>query len=250
MFTHSTAVALAIDGDAFPASIEDLASVPMPGPTRTFVPVPHHRLAAVVKEKAAGMGFVLISEGYALAEKGQVMFGVLSINQEVVPGANLAIGMRSSYNKRFRASIGAGTRVAACSSLAFSAELQLERKHTTRIEADLPVLVTAALLGALKQVEPMRLAIAAMRSRSLTDEAACSAIIDATRKELVVSSLVRRVADLWYSTHPSIGSNLWGLERAFTRAGAERARVVGFGPMYRLAYGVRPFLLRRFGLNA
>jgi hypothetical protein len=136
------------------ATKADLASVPVPPATDSYVPVPYGRFVEEVELHVPRFGLTIAEERFALARHGQQMFGVLTCTNGHGNGEyGLAIALRNSYDRSLSAELTAGgTRVFCCDNLAFSGEIKISRKHTLHIFRDLPDLIYRMLA----QVSTMR----------------------------------------------------------------------------------------------
>jgi hypothetical protein len=111
-----------------------------PAGTRTWVPVPHHRVLEEVERAMAGGGLRVVNEAHALWGIGQRYFGLLEVCNGHPHGDNsLVIGVRNSHDQTFPASIALGSTVFVFDNLSFSGEVTIARRHTRFIERDLPV---------------------------------------------------------------------------------------------------------------
>jgi hypothetical protein len=78
------------------ATLSDLAAIPVPEPTRSYVPVPYVRLMEEIKLHLPRFGMTLTREEYALAREGRQMFAVLACrNGKPEVDYGLALGVRS-----------------------------------------------------------------------------------------------------------------------------------------------------------
>jgi hypothetical protein len=82
------------------ATLADLASVPVPESTDSYVPVPYPRLIEEVKLHIPRFGLKVEDERYALSREGKQCFGVLTCRNGHAADWGLAIGIRS-YAKSF-----------------------------------------------------------------------------------------------------------------------------------------------------
>jgi len=64
---------------------EQLALVTTPERTRTWVPLPHHRLLDTVRQTLAGAGLSVVSESHGLAKGGARYFGLLQVAPSARP---------------------------------------------------------------------------------------------------------------------------------------------------------------------
>lgn len=97
------------------ATKADLASVPVPEETDSYVPVPYGRFVEEVELHVPRFGLTIIDAKYALARDGMQMFGVLTCaNGHEHPDYALALGLRSSYDRSLSIGLVAGSRVFCC----------------------------------------------------------------------------------------------------------------------------------------
>jgi len=199
----------------------DLASVPVPESTNSYVPVPYGRLVEEVKLHIPRFGLKLRSERYALAREGDQMFGVLSCtNGHNAEDWCLAIGIRSSYDRSLAVGFVAGSHVFVCDNLAFHGESEFSRKHTLNVFRDLPDMV----YNLLSRVSAMQSAIAteieAMKARAVEDQLAHHVMMLSVREAVVPASRLPKVLELWEGPGNSIEGprNAWRLYNAFTGA--------------------------------
>lgn len=134
---------------ARPATFAELGAVETPAATLTWHPIPHQRLAALVKQGLEAHGLQVRNEQYGLyGTHGQRLFGTLELAPDKAIGERdytVAIGLRNSHDQTFPAGVAMGSRVFVCDNLAFSGEVQFGRKHTSQIMRDLPGLVSKAV---------------------------------------------------------------------------------------------------------
>ena len=107
----------------------EVISVPSVPFTRTFHPIHHKEVIAVMKESIRQAGLEIVSSQYTLARDGMQVFAVWDLsegNGEMC----WSIGIRNSMNKSLALGIVSGTRVFVCSNLAFSGGFIEFRKHT------------------------------------------------------------------------------------------------------------------------
>lgn len=114
----------------------------------------------------------------------------------------------------------AGAAVFVCDNLSFSGEVQLARKHTTRIERDLPLLTERAIGQLVERWHTQDTRIARYRDRVITDVAAHDLMIRAVDVGVVPVSTLPKVVSEWREpSHPEFQPrNTWSLFNAFTEA--------------------------------
>ena len=141
-----------------------------PARTRSWVPIPHHRLLDQVEKTLAGCGMRVVNQAHGLWGDGQRYFGLLEVfNGQVAEDYGSVVGLRNSHDKSFPAAIGLGSGVFVCDNLAFSADVRITRKHTRFIERDLPRVITTAVgrLTEMRKCQDER--IAAYKQTDLDD---------------------------------------------------------------------------------
>jgi hypothetical protein len=210
---------LVVHRGGWQASQADLASVPLPDPTDSYVPVPYGRFVEEVELHVPRFGLKVKGARFALAREGSQMFGVLSCtNGHGAADWGLAIGLRNSYDRSLSVGLVAGTHVFCCDNLAFSGEVSMQRKHTANVFRDLPDLIYRMLSG----VSTMRNRIAeetdAMKARELTAEAADHLLVESIRRNALPASQLPKVLEAW--EHPRYEDfaprTAWSLYNAFT----------------------------------
>jgi len=83
-------------------SREKIEQAPIPQRTKSWVPIPHHRLLNQVETTLEGQGFQLVSEAHALCgEHGKRYFGLLELqNGKTHDDYALIVGLRNSHDKK------------------------------------------------------------------------------------------------------------------------------------------------------
>ena len=109
-------------------------------------PIPHTMLLDLVETELKRLGMVVVNEVFGVAQEGKRMFGIFQIAQENQTSKDYSwvAGLRNSHDKTFRAGLCVGSGVFVCDNLSFSSDIEFERRHTTNILRDLPLLVTGA----------------------------------------------------------------------------------------------------------
>ena len=102
---------LALHRGGWEATSADLACIPVPEATESYVPVPYSRLVEELKLHIPRFGLTIEDERYALARDGNQMFGVLTCRNGRTADWGLAIGIRSSYNRSLAVELVAGSRL-------------------------------------------------------------------------------------------------------------------------------------------
>ena len=202
------------------ATKADLAAVPVPDPSDSYVPVPYGRFVEEVELHVPRFGLTITEEQFALARDGHQMFGVLTCtNGHGSEDFALAVGLRNSYDRTLSAQLLAGTRLFVCDNLAFSGEVKASRKHTIHVFRDLPDLIYRMLSQVQTMQERTVAEIAAMKARELEPRDADHLMVEAIRGNALPASLLPKVLERWEKpAQPELfgGRNAWLLFNAFT----------------------------------
>lgn len=225
-------MSLTIHRGGWDATLADLASVPLPDATDSYVPVPYGRLVEELKLHIPRFGLSVEDERYALAREGRQMFGVLTCRSGVASDWALAIGLRSSYDRSLAVDLVSGSRVFVCDNLAFHGESQVSRKHTANVFRDLPELVYRLLTQATKLRERTDGEIAAMKRHALDERTAHHLMLLAMRTGAIAASRLPLVLEAWlFPQHEEFQPRTaWSLFNAFTeiqKAAPPRAQMEG-----------------------
>jgi hypothetical protein len=227
------------------ASRADLAAVPVPEETPSYVPVPYGRFVEEVELHVPRFGLTITEARYALARDGLQMFGVLTCTK----GQNhadyaLAIGLRNSYDRSLSVGLVAGSRVFCCDNLAFSGEVETIRKHTVNVFRDLPDLIYRMLSQVSSMQSRIHAEIAAMKERELSLEMADHLMVEAVRRNVLPASNLPKVIKAWEQpAHEEFAPRTaWSLFNAFTETQKSRSPRVQMDAGLRLASTFRSAL--------
>ena len=158
---------------AEPATIEQLAMIPLPQETRSYKPVAHHELANMLSSMAANLlpEFTLESTQFGLARDGQKMFGVVTFkngNSDL----GLSIGFRNSYDRSLSVGIAVGASVFVCDNLMLTGDLTVLRKHTANVHADIDSLALSAIYKSRSAFNQIKADAEAMKQIPMSDDEA------------------------------------------------------------------------------
>lgn len=200
------------------ATPADLAYVPVPEPTDSYVPVPYPRLVEELKLHIPRFGLAVVDERYALARDGNQMFGVLTCRNGHAADWGLAIGIRSSYDRSLSIQGVAGSRVFVCDNLAFHGETQLSRKHTANVFRDLPDLIYRMLESVAAMKSRLAEEIGRMKATPLVQSQAHDLMVRAIRGGALPASQLPKVIEFYEDLDNSefAPSTAWSLFNAFT----------------------------------
>ncbi len=136
--------------DAFHTSYAGLADIEVPKATYrdnktkeqtvSYQPVPYQDFADATRSIfAEALNLEPISESYALACKGQQMFGKIVFPWDDRRG--LAIALRSSYDKTIANQVAGGLNTFICANGMLSGEAMISLKHTLNVYERLPQMI-------------------------------------------------------------------------------------------------------------
>jgi hypothetical protein len=217
---------LVIHRGGWEATKADLASVPVPEETDSYVPVPYSRFVEEVELHVPRFGLTIMDARFALAREGLQMFGVLTCaNGGAHTDYALAVGLRNSYDRSLSVGLVAGSRVFCCDNLAFSGEVGAARKHTANVFRDLPDLIYRMLSKVSSMQNRIHAEIAAMKARELSAEPADHLMVEAVRQNVLPASHLPKVIDAWERPkHEEFAPRTaWSLYNAFTEIAKSRS---------------------------
>lgn len=121
---------------------EELEAVPCPESTRTWAPIPHFVLLAMVKRHLDEQAYQVLGQQVGVGGKNDCkMFAVLEIGLLVAEGMRLLVGVRQALDKSMAAALAVGEKVFVCDNMAFLGDVVVFRKHTRCLVEDLPAKV-------------------------------------------------------------------------------------------------------------
>ena len=208
------------------ATKADVASVPVPEETNSYVPVPFARFIEEVELHVPRFGLTITESRFALAHGGEQMFGVLTCTNGVAhDDYGLAIGLRNSYDRSLSVGLIAGSHVYCCDNLAFSGDVSMQRKHTANVFRDLPDLIYRMLSGVSSMQSRIHAEITAMKERVLGPETADHLMVEAVRRNALPASQLPKMIDAWEKPkHEEFAPrNAWSLFNAFTEVQKTRS---------------------------
>ena len=207
------------------ATREQIAAVPTPASTPTWMPVPHINLITRVEEALVTHGMQVVTSAFALAKEGSRFFGLMQIARQPGEGENPApkdygyiVSLRNGHDKDWKIMMGVGSSAFVCDNLAFSTEIQISRKHTNRALIDLPRLVSSATGQLAERWNDQGKRIEAYKTHELTDSQANDLIVRAYDSGVAPITLIPSVIKEWRTPrHPEFQSRtVWSLFNAFT----------------------------------
>lgn len=109
---------------------DDLLRCDTPPPTSSWHPVPHVEVLDTALCTLDAAGFRVTGTKLSLAKEGKRFFGVIDLENAILDGISLAVGVRNSCDKTFPLGFCAGQRVFVCSNLAMTSEIVISKRHT------------------------------------------------------------------------------------------------------------------------
>jgi hypothetical protein len=212
-------MALFLHSGSNAATLEQVAAVETPMPTESWHPVPHLTLINEVRSQITAFGLQVVAEDHGLYKAGARYFGVLQVrNGHDATDFGLALGLRNSHDKRFPAGLAVGSQVFVCDNLAFSSEIVIGRRHTSRILLDLPGLVNRTLgrLGDHRVALGRR--IDAYKGAALTDAVAHDVVVRSLDARVIPTTSLPAVVHEWRQPrHADFAPRtVWSLFNSFT----------------------------------
>lgn len=187
-----------------------------PPGTETHCPVPHGLVYDQICSRLMREGFAVVQEGHGLSEDDNQWFGMFHVERQTAavdrwietsnrgvdghyrqPGEaadqygdqlttpdrdddyGVIVAARNSHDKKFSASVGCGSQVFVCDNLAFFADVQLARRHTSEIMRDLPDMVTDVIGKVALFTREQDTRISAYKSFRLTEARAAHLLCQA-----------------------------------------------------------------------
>lgn len=175
-------------------------------------PISHITLLDQVKGAMIEHDLEITDQAFATMKDGSRFFGLLEVSEKGesytrTSDANIAevprdrfstmIGLRASHDQSISAGLIAGSRVFVCDNLAFSGEVSIQTKQTTRLMERLPELVYGAVGQVRQQSVKQADRVAAYQKKELTNSTADAAITQLVRIGAVLPSQVGAVIEQW-----------------------------------------------------
>jgi hypothetical protein len=217
---------LSLHSPKFNAKLTDygtLAALPVPQAMGPFhKPIPHVRLIDALRHEVVERGYGIEREAFALAAKGQALFGVIDLKpSDAAAQRCLSLGFRNSVDTSMAAQLVAGITVFVCDNMALSGSMiAMNRKNTTGL--DLGDAVAQGFDKFLLHAQVLDVQITRLQATAISDGAAKQLIYDVFSAKVVPARLFDDVDTYYFrptaATPETQDRTLWGLHNAFTRA--------------------------------
>jgi hypothetical protein len=204
---------------------EQVLAVKTPAPTETWFPIAHDTLIQRVEQALVSLNMRVTESAHALTKGGDRYFGLLQVaNCQKSTDYAYVIGLRNSHDRAFTASIAVGSSVFVCDNLSFSGEITIARKHTRKIEEDLPILTSRAVGMLSQKWSVMDDRIARYKEVELTDSTVHDFIIRSIDVGATTVQQIPGILKEWRTPrHPEFAEhkNAWRLFNAYTEIAKE-----------------------------
>jgi hypothetical protein len=223
-------------------TFDDLKLLPVPEPTRTHQPIPHHRIVEALIETLGFRHISVVGQEYAATPDGARMFAVLDLDYEF-SGCRFSIGIRNANDKSMRLAMTVGYRVFVCDNMAFKGDFTpVLAKHSNSFD-----LIDAISIGvdkAQRNFEPLQKTVSDWKANQLSGSQAKLIIYEAfvEGKLQVTPRLLKTVHHHYFEPEYDEfkATTLWSLSNAFTSSFKQLKPF----EQYKAAAKLSPFLQR------
>ena len=199
-------------------SREGLIAIPVPEPTATHKPIPHHEVVNALIDTLGLRQIHVFKDEYAVSTDGMRMFGVLDL-ETGFEGCRFSIGLRNSHDKSMRLALTVGYRVLVCSNLAFQGDftpvLAKHSKHFSILDS-----LAIGVDRIQRNFAPLTEQVARWRETRITDDQAKLVIYRAfIEGELEAPKHLAKDVHRYYfqPEHDAfVPRTMWSLSNAFT----------------------------------
>lgn len=211
---------LCLHAGASEVTREALQGVVLPAATRSYSPLPYNNFVDMVQDELADIGFRFGGESHALMKDGSKYFGIANLlNGSDNEQHALTVGMRSSLDKSIAPAIAFGSAVFVCDNMAFTGEVQIKRKQTRFITADIRPMITDAVgrVKGMRDNQNRRFEI--YQDSNITTAKAGAVICEMFRRGIINPSRMGKVIEQWDNPAHDFGARTaWRLFNAATEA--------------------------------
>ncbi|NQT63615.1 MAG: DUF932 domain-containing protein [Candidatus Marinimicrobia bacterium] len=203
------------------ATLDELASIPLPKETRTYKPVAHADLANMLSSMASDMlpENELVNTQLGLARDGQKMFGLHTFKNGHAD-LGLSIGFRNSYDRSMSIGIVTGSSVFVCDNLMLSGDLKILRKHTSKVVSDIETLALSAIFKSRANFNQIKQDVSIMQQIPMSDDEAYRMLGLIYGRGIITPRQIPVVKKEWLKpTHDAFEDrNLWSFYNACTES--------------------------------
>ena len=206
-------------------NFDEVASVPLPQQTNTYVPVGYEDLVINTKKIADRLlhKYTFVKDQYALSggeNKDQRMFAVLQYEATENPEMGYAIGIRSSYDKSMSNGFCSGAQIFVCDNLMFRGEVTYMRKHTKNVWQDIEEKTMSTLYKGIDNFQNLAMDSEAMKDRTMYKDEAGEFLGRLFINGDMTPRQLQKAKKEWFKpSHEEFDSNtLWSLYNACTES--------------------------------
>jgi hypothetical protein len=181
---------------ANPIDYPALRDIETPEPTRSHVPIPHHRVIDMVRHTLGFYGHEVISESHGITPDGMRYFGLMMLKSPY-GGYEDTVAIRNSHDKRFPIGVAFGGHVFCCDNLSLMADHVIHRKHTANAKRELPGLISEVVEPLADIRDRQQRAFNCYRVTLLPPERADHAILDMFRAGVFNVTRIPEVLKEW-----------------------------------------------------
>lgn len=196
---------------------DQLQQLETPEATKSHVPIPHFRVADLVRHALGYYGHQVVEEHHGVTEDGMRYFGLMRLRSDY-GGYEDTVGLRNSHDKKFPIGISFGSRVFVCDNLSFSGDHVIKRRHTANAKRELPGLVMEAIEPLIDARTAQQRQFDAYKATPLSPELADHAIMQMYRQGVINVQRIAEVHQEWEtpSFDDFIERNAWRMFNAAT----------------------------------
>jgi hypothetical protein len=205
------------------ASREQVAAIYTPPATESWHPIPHITLVEQVEHALQTLGMEITTSAFALAKEGLRFFGLMQVSRpdNGTRDYGCVVSLRNAHDRTWSVLMGVGSHAFVCDNLAFSSEIQVTRRHTSRVIIDLPNLVSQAAGQLAEHWTGQAARIEAYKQHELTDSQANDLIVRGYECGAAPITALADVIREWRTPrHPEFAEhkNVWRLFNGFSEA--------------------------------
>lgn len=216
---------LMLHAGAKPIDYDGLRVLETPPATPTHVPIPHHRVVDLAAYSLSYFGHEVVERQFGVTDDGMRFFGVLKLQSPYGDYTDM-LGLRNSHDKSFPISVGYGHVCFVCDNMAFSSEVVIKRKHTSKAKLDLPGLIGAAIEPLADQRAAQAKKISLYKATDLDQVKADHAIMEMYRQHIIGVQKIADVHDQFVNPKHDWGPpSVWRLLQSTTFALTAKAIV-------------------------
>jgi len=204
-------------------TLDDIASMPVPQPTKTYTPVPQATLYKMWSTDLAEVGYNIQSEEHWASNDKDEFISIVTVgrpnNRDGVGEWSWQAALINSYNKQVSIRTAVGASVFVCTNGCLSAEFAMRAKHTTHVWDRIEGFIARSVDNMSERLNSInRLFLAYKAADASSDRQVEHVICRAYKSGIIPASGIGQVLDHWWTPeHPEFKDrNVWSLYNAFT----------------------------------